>query len=328
MLNIKKIFKANWIVVLVFGLVMSMTTILFSGFSNKMIEMNNVYSHSSYDASGYLPRDSFVDKNCYYSNLSYVFLTKNDETISANTLMTKNDIDYCNTHFVNLNGVQIKDNTLSSTECSISKNTAEHYSLQVGDIIKAKTVGTFEYKIKYVFDTFYGLDEPNYFGDEYLVILGENADFINSLQTYNTYVLAEKNFVFTGSGTLNSRQNTLSKIAKTNAIIYSGFSFLIIASLLITLLFFSKDLDNDYKYYFIEGFKKKTVLNGIIENSFNKWTWMFGPTILIYSITTLIMRTFSLILFSLLLSSMILCSLISIIVFYSSFCALSKRRIS
>ena len=326
MLNVRKLFKANWIVVLVFGLVMSMTTILFSGFSNKLFDMNHVYSCSSYDASGYLPRDTFTDKNSYYSNLSYVSLSSENKTISTNTLMCKNDVDYCNTHFVNLNGEQINDRGLLITDCSLSKNTAEHYSLKIGDKIRVKTIASYEFTIKYIFDNFYGFDEPNYFGDEYLIILGENADLVASLQSYNTYVLADENFVFGSSGMLNSRQNTLSKIRTYNAMIYSGFSFLVIVSLIITLLFFSKDIDNDFKYRYINGFKKKTAIKGILENSVNKWFWMFMPSILVYSIVTLIIGSFSWLIFGLLILSMFLCSLCSFAVFINLFAKLNKRR--
>lgn len=326
MLNIRKLFKANWIVALVFGLVMSMTTILFSGFSNKLFDMNHVYSCSSYDASGYLPRDTFADKNSYYSNLSYVSLSSDNKIISTNTLMCKNDVNYCNTHFVNINGEQIVDRGLLDADCSLSKNTAEHYSLKIGDTIKVKTIASYDFTIKYIFDNFYGFDEPNYFGDEYLIILGENTDLINSLQSYNTYVLADKNFVFGSSGMLNSRHNTLTKIRTYNALIYSGFSFLVIVSLIITLLFFSNDIDNDLKYHYINGFKKKTAIKGIFINSFNKWFWMFVPSILVYSIVTLFISSFSWPIFSFLILSMFLCSICSFVIFAILFAKLNKRR--
>lgn len=224
----------------------------------RQINFNN---SSKYDYAA-LSGSEYNRNDYYYYGTDARFYTENDKKISAFVLMELNSI-YDNESLINENNiVKGKYELLKENEVGISYNIAKKFNLSVGDNIDFYNISlnqNIKNKIKYIFQSSYGLYDIDVNNNYGIILMGFNKSYYDNIKA--------QILVFLSKNTINSNKIlNYFEIYKKNTN-YFSISFYIIflmffISVLYTFLyiiFIRKNKSKRYESLIILGCEKKII---------------------------------------------------------------------
>lgn len=224
----------------------------------RQINFNN---SSKYDYSA-LSGSEYNRNDYYYYGTDARFYTENDKKISAFVLMELNSI-YDNESLINENNIiKGKYELLKENEVGISYNIAKKFNLSVGDNIDFYNISlnqNIKNKIKYIFQSSYGLYDIDVNNNYGIILMGFNKSYYDNIKA--------QVLVFLSKNTINSNKIlNYFEIYKKNTN-YFSISFYIIflmffISVLYTFLyiiFIRKNKSKRYESLIILGCEKKII---------------------------------------------------------------------
>lgn len=224
----------------------------------RQINFNNSskYDYAAVSGSEYNRNDY------YYYGTDARFYTENDKKISAFVLMELNSI-YDNESLINENNIiKGKYELLKENEVGISYNIAKKFNLSVGDNIDFYNISlnqNIKNKIKYIFQSSYGLYDIDVNNNYGIILMGFNKSYYDNIKA--------QVLVFLSKNTINSNKIlNYFEIYKKNTN-YFSISFYIIflmffISVLYTFLyiiFIRKNKSKRYESLIILGCEKKII---------------------------------------------------------------------
>lgn len=242
---IKRLFD-SWFscIVLLLGIVFVSLLIIFSGESisntNRLVKTleSSEFKYVGYSNAGY--------DNTYYTEIGYSRVESlSNEYYSSDIVMVDKGTKYYGNFFTKYKKLEIEDSKLMDKECSISSDFSRKYGISVGDtmLINRK----YEYKVKYIFDDYYGLKEFFIDGNG-LVVLGYNEEILKSAFSYKKITFAKDSVLFSDNDIVIKdeiiKEQKRILMAK---IIEVVVGFLVVGFLLD--LFFNKRNVNDFKFF-------------------------------------------------------------------------------
>ena len=224
----------------------------------RQINFNN---SSKYDYSA-LSGIEYNRNDYYYYGTDARFYTENDKKISAFVLMELNSI-YDNESLINENNiVKGKYELLKENEVGISYNIAKKFNLSVGDNIDFYNISlnqNIKNKIKYIFQSSYGLYDIDVNNNYGIILMGFNKSYYDNIKA--------QVLVFLSKNTINSNKIlNYFEIYKKNTNYFSISFYIIFLMFFISVLyiflyiiFIRKNKSKRYESLIILGCEKKII---------------------------------------------------------------------